>query len=145
MNKQFKFFSLLRNETNIFFFSGCFVYTLASSLRHFWFQSSSWDLGIFDQAVYLISQGQNPFSSLLGFHILGDHGALVLYPIGYLSKIFNSTYFLFFLQGIALSSSIFTLEIINLLLWIGQFCKAITGPNLCTFENNSSNSVCEIC
>ena len=110
MKKQFEFFSFLRNETNIFFLSGFFLYTSASSLRHFWFQSSSWDLGIFDQAIYLISQGENPFSTLLGFHILGDHGALVLYPIGYLSKIFNSTYFLFFLQGIALSSSIFPLE-----------------------------------
>ena len=110
MTKQFKFFSFLRNETNIFFLSGFFVYTFASSLRHFWFQSSSWDLGIFDQAIYLISQGENPFSTLLGFHILGDHGALVLYPIGYLSKLFNSTYFLFFIQGVALSSSIFPLE-----------------------------------
>ncbi len=107
---KFKLFSFLRNETNIFFLSGFFVYTFASSLRHFWFQSSSWDLGIFDQAIYLISQGENPFSTLLGFHILGDHGALVLYPIGYLSKIFNSTYFLFVIQGIALSSSIFPLE-----------------------------------
>ena len=113
MNKQFKFFSPLRNETNLFFLSGFFVYTFASSLRHFWFQSSSWDLGIFDQAIYLISQGESPFSTLLGFHILGDHGALVLYPIGYLSIIFNSTYFLFFLQGIALASSIFPLEKIS--------------------------------
>ncbi len=110
MRSSLKFYSWLRNETNIFFFLGFFVYTFASSLRHFWFQSSSWDLGIFDQAIYLISQGENPISTILGFHILGDHGALVLYPIGYLSKIFNSTYFLFFLQGIALSSSIFPLE-----------------------------------
>tara|TARA_B100001250_G_scaffold176384_1_gene151579 strand:- start:6 stop:1460 length:1455 start_codon:yes stop_codon:yes gene_type:complete len=113
VNKQFKFFSPLRNETNLFFLSGFFVYTFASSLRHFWFQSSSWDLGIFDQAIYLISQGESPFSTLLGFHILGDHGALVLYPIGFLSIIFNSTYFLFFLQGIALASSIFPLEKIS--------------------------------
>ena len=67
-------------------------------------------MGVFDLAIYLISQGENPFSTLLGFHILGDHGALVLYPIGYLSKIFNSTYFLFVIQGIALSSSIFPFE-----------------------------------
>jgi len=110
VSKQFKLFSILFGETNIFFLSGIFVYFFASSLRHFWFQTSSWDLGIFDQAIYLISQGEDPISTLLGFHILADHGALVLYPIGYLSKLFNSTYFLFFLQGIALSSSIFPLE-----------------------------------
>ena len=110
MKKQFNLISSLRNEANIFFLSGFLVYFFASSLRHYWFKSSSWDLGIFDQAIYLISQGENPFSTLLGFHILGDHGALVLYPIGYLSKLFNSTYFLFFIQAVALSSSIFPLE-----------------------------------
>ena len=56
-------------------------------LRHAWFQTSSWDLGIFDQATYLISQGLAPNSTLLNFHILGDHGSLVLYPIGWLSII----------------------------------------------------------
>ena len=110
MKSKFKLFSSCHKETNIFFIGGFLIYTFASSLRHFWFQSSAWDLGIFDQAIYLISLGENPFSTLLGFHILGDHGALVLYPIGYLSKLFTSTYFLFFLQGIALSSSIFPLE-----------------------------------
>ncbi|WP_193197839.1 DUF2079 domain-containing protein [Nostoc sp. MG11] len=37
----------------------------SSSLRHELFQSTAWDLGIFDQAVYLISQGQAPISSFL--------------------------------------------------------------------------------
>ena len=73
----------LRKE-HFFFFVSFLILSFASSLRHFWFHSSSWDLGIFDQAIYLISQGQKPFSTLLGFHILGDHGALVLYPLGFL-------------------------------------------------------------
>ena len=98
----------LRKE-HFFFFVSFLILSLASSLRHFWFHSSSWDLGIFDQAIYLISQGQKPFSTLLGFHILGDHGALVLYPLGFLYKYFSSTYFLFFIQSFALSVSIFPL------------------------------------
>ena len=101
--------NFLRKE-HFFFLVSFFVLSLASSLRHFWFHSSSWDLGIFDQAIYLISQGQEPFSSLLGFHILGDHGALVLYPLGFLYKYFSSTYFLFFIQSFALSVSIFPLH-----------------------------------
>lgn len=36
-----------------------------SSLRHALFQSAAFDLGIFDQAIYLISQGEPPISSLL--------------------------------------------------------------------------------
>ena len=78
-------------------------------LRHSWFQTSSWDLGIFDQATYLISQGLAPNSTLLNFHILGDHGSLVLYPIGWLSIIFPSVKLLFFLQGLALASTVFPL------------------------------------
>ena len=78
-------------------------------LRHCWFQTSSWDLGIFDQATYLISKGLVPNSSLLNFHILGDHGSLVLYPIGWLSTIFPSVKLLFFLQSSALASTVFPL------------------------------------
>ena len=95
---------LYKTETKLFISNTLFL-TLASSLRHFWFNSSSWDLGIFEQAIFLISKGHEPFSSILGFHILGDHGALILYPLAIFYKIFPSTYFLFFLQSSALSLS----------------------------------------
>ena len=100
----------IQNKENIFFLISFLLLSLASSLRHYWFHSSSWDLGIFDQAIYLISQGQEPYSTLLGFHILGDHGALVLYPLGIIYKYFSSTYFLFFVQSFALSVSIYPLS-----------------------------------
>ncbi|KOP24932.1 hypothetical protein AMR41_15980 [Hapalosiphon sp. MRB220] len=76
-----------------------------SSLRHELFHSAAWDLGIFDQAVYLISQGQSPISSFLGFHILGDHAATILYPLALLYKIYPSVYWLLLVQAIALASS----------------------------------------
>ncbi|WP_320666628.1 DUF2079 domain-containing protein [Prochlorococcus sp. MIT 1307] len=93
----------------LFFFIGTFVYSGAVSLRHYWFQTSAWDLGIFDQAIYLISKGLTPESSLLGFHILGDHGALVLYPLGWLYSLFPSVFLLFVVQGSVLASSVFPL------------------------------------
>jgi uncharacterized membrane protein len=37
-----------------------------SSLRHALFQSNAFDLGLFDQAVYLISQGQPPIVAMAG-------------------------------------------------------------------------------
>ena len=83
--------------------------SLLSSIRHIWFQSNAWDLGIFDQAIYLISQGADPISSFLDFHILGDHAALVLYPIGLIYRAFPSTYFILILQSVAITSSIFPL------------------------------------
>jgi uncharacterized membrane protein len=61
-------------------------------------------LGIFDQAVYLISQGQPPISSFLGFHILGDHAAIIFYPLALLYKIYPTVYWLLLVQAIALAS-----------------------------------------
>ncbi|MDC3089369.1 DUF2079 domain-containing protein, partial [Prochlorococcus sp. AH-716-N03] len=107
LNKIFNF--LFTKETKFFIGSTLFL-TLASSLRHFWFNSASWDLGIFEQAIFLISQGKQPFSTLLGFHILGDHGALILYPLALLYKIFPSTYFLFVLQSSSLAAAIYPLK-----------------------------------
>ncbi|PMB51207.1 hypothetical protein CEN39_16490 [Fischerella thermalis CCMEE 5201] len=75
-----------------------------SSLRHILFHSAAWDLGIFDQAVYLISQGQPPISSFLGFHILGDHAAIIFYPLALLYKIYPTVYWLLLVQAIALAS-----------------------------------------
>lgn len=74
-----------------------------SSLRHFLIQSSGWDLGIFDQAVYLISEGKTPISSIIGFHILGDHAAFIFYPLALFYKIYPDVHWLFLVQAIALS------------------------------------------
>ncbi len=74
-----------------------------SSLRHTLFHSTAWDLGIFDQAVYLISQGQPAFSSLMRFHVLADHAALILYPISILYKIYPDIHWLLAVQAGALA------------------------------------------
>lgn len=74
-----------------------------SSLRHALFQSGAFDLGIFDQAVYLISQGKSPISSFLGFHILGDHAALIFYPLALLYKLHPDVHWLLAMQAIALA------------------------------------------
>ncbi len=76
---------------------------VCSSLRHILFQSNAFDLGIFDQAVYLISQGKEPISTFMGYHILGDHAAWIWYPLALLYKIYPSVYWLFFLQAISLA------------------------------------------
>lgn len=82
---------------------GTLILFAASSLRHFLFQSTAFDLGIFDQAIYLISQGETPISSFLGFHIIGDHAAGIFYPLALLYKVYPSVYWLFIVQALALS------------------------------------------
>jgi len=79
------------------------VLFLISCARHLMFQSTGWDLGIFDQGIYLISQGETPFSSLISFHILGDHGAWIFYLIALLYKIYPHVFWLFLLQSVALA------------------------------------------
>lgn len=74
-----------------------------SSLRHAMIQSIAWDLGIFDQVVYLISQGQQPISSLIDVHILGDHAAWIFYPLALLYKIYPDANWLLAVQAVALA------------------------------------------
>ncbi|MGK7875885.1 MAG: DUF2079 domain-containing protein [Xenococcaceae cyanobacterium] len=73
-----------------------------SSLRHALFHSS-FDLRWYDQATYLISQGQPPILSVEGYHLLGDQVALVCYPLALLYKIYPDVHWLFAVQAIALA------------------------------------------
>jgi len=79
------------------------IFFFCSSLRHALFQSTAFDLGIFDQAIYLISQNQTPFSSLMEMHILGDHAAVIYYPLALLYKIYPDVHWLLLVQAVALS------------------------------------------
>jgi uncharacterized membrane protein len=74
-----------------------------SSLRHTLFQSGAFDLGIYDQVVYLMSQGKPPISSILGFHHMGNHAAWAVYPLALLYKIYPSPYWLLVVQAVALA------------------------------------------
>jgi uncharacterized membrane protein len=78
---------------------------ICSSVRHWLYQSHGYDLGWFDQAVYLISTGQNPIVSFGGFHILGDHAAIIFYPIALLYKIYPDVHWLFAIQALALAGA----------------------------------------
>jgi uncharacterized membrane protein len=80
------------------------IFFACSSLKHLHFSSTAFDLGIFDQAIYLISQGKPPVSSIVDYHILGDHAALILYPLSLLYKIHPSVYWLFAVQALGLAS-----------------------------------------
>ncbi|MBD2179138.1 DUF2079 domain-containing protein [Pseudanabaena sp. FACHB-1998] len=83
-----------------------------SSIRHALFQSGALDLGFFDQGIYLISQGLYPRSTIIDIHMLGDHAALILYPLSLFYKIYPDIHWLFLIQAIAISISIF--PIVNL-------------------------------
>jgi uncharacterized membrane protein len=97
---------LTKNNINGIVGISALILFTASILRHELFNSSG-DLAFFDQTVYLVSQGKPPISSVLGFHILADHAAWILYPIALLYKIYPHVYWLFAVQSIALSLGAF--------------------------------------
>ena len=79
------------------------IFFICSSLRHAFFYSTGFDLGIYDQVVYLISQGKSPISSFLGYHHLGNHAAWAVYPLGLFYMIHPDIHWLLLLQAVCLA------------------------------------------
>ena len=96
------FFSI----TKLFFIASIILF-LCSSLRHILFQSTAFELGIYDQVAYLISQGISPISSFLEIHHLGNHAAWAMYPVSLLYWIYPSVYWLLFIQAISLALGVY--------------------------------------
>ena len=104
-NKTFtdKKLYLLSSLVSILFWS-------LSSFRHFLLQSNGYDLGLFDQWIWLASRDLPQYSSMSGIHLLADHGAWLLYIPVLFYKIFPSIHWLFLSQSIALSFTIIPLS-----------------------------------
>jgi uncharacterized membrane protein len=84
---------------------GCATLMLfgCSTARHALFQSGALDLGYFDQATYLISQGLPPIVSFWGYHFLGGHADWIMYLVAGFYKIHPDVHWLFAIQAIALA------------------------------------------
>ena len=67
----------------LFFLVAVFTlgFSLISVLRHFRFESFAYDLGIYDQALWLMSNFKVPISTIKNSHILGDHLIPSLYLV----------------------------------------------------------------
>jgi uncharacterized membrane protein len=108
MNLKNKFTKFSINPVLVIVGISTLVLFFFSSLRHSLFYSGAEDLGIFDQGVYLISQGVSPNSSLINdkvdIHIFADHAAFILYPLSAFYKIYPDIHWLLLIQAIALSS-----------------------------------------
>ncbi|NEP60230.1 MAG: DUF2079 domain-containing protein [Symploca sp. SIO2G7] len=94
---------LQSNTVSLITGASALIFFLCSSWRHALFQSTAYDLGWYDQVIYLISQGQKPIVSFWGYHVMGDHAAVILYPLALLYKIYPDVHWLFAVQAIALA------------------------------------------
>lgn len=75
-----------------------------AALRHTLLQSNGFDLGIYDQVAWQMSQGLEPRSTLFGLHHMGNYGAWVFYTIGSLCRLVPTVHWLFFTQALGLNS-----------------------------------------
>ena len=64
-----------------------FIFYSLSILRHYLLQSNAYDLGLFDQWIWLTSKNLPSYSSMTGLHMLADHGAWTLYIPSLIYKI----------------------------------------------------------
>ena len=85
-----------------------------SALRHDLLQSNAYDLGLFDQWVWLIGRGFEPVSSMEHVHVLADHGAWLLYAAGAAYGLPPGVHWLLASQAIALSFTAIPIW------WLGQ-------------------------
>jgi len=96
------YFKFLYSQTYQLCIIAFLILFISSSIRHELFQSTTYDLGIVDNILYLISHGKEPISPLLKYHIMGDHAAWIFYLLAIPYKIFPSVYWLFLIQALAL-------------------------------------------
>ena len=79
-----------------------FIFYSLAVLRHYLLQSNAYDLGLFDQWIWLTSKNLPSYSSITGLHMFADHGAWTLYIPSLIYKIKPDLNILFFSQSVSL-------------------------------------------
>ena len=78
------------------------IFYFLAVLRHYLLQSNAFDLGLFDQWIWLTSKNLPSYSSMTGLHMMADHGAWTLYIPSLIYKIKPDLNILFFSQSLSL-------------------------------------------
>ncbi|MGB3532579.1 MAG: DUF2079 domain-containing protein [Microcoleaceae cyanobacterium] len=99
--------SIQFDSVTVLFIIATIILFCCSAIRHILFHSTAFELGIYDQVAYLISQGKPPISSFLNIHHLGNHAAWAMYPVSLFYWIYPSVYWLLFIQAISLALGVY--------------------------------------
>ena len=85
---------------------GCYVFlfTAWSLSKHHDYATFGFDLGIFDQGVWLLSRFKDPFVTVRGLDLFGDHTSFILVLLAPLYWVFSSSSTLLVAQTIALGA-----------------------------------------
>ena len=66
--------------------------------------TSSYDSGLYDQGIWLLSRFDAPFVTLMGRNLLGDHSSFVLLLLVPLYWLFPAAGTMFFAQSVAIAA-----------------------------------------
>ena len=104
-------------------------FCLISVLRHLRFESFGYDLGIYDQGLWLWSKFQEPFSTIKNSHIFGDHLVPSLYLISPIYWFFDDVKALLIFQSVWITLGVIPLYLLAkeklktpFLLFVLSFC-----------------------
>ena len=92
--------------------SSTLIFYFLAILKHLLLQSTAYDLGLFDQWIWLTSQGLPSYSSMTGLHMLADHGAWTLYIASFIYKIKPDLNILLISQSASLCFTTFPLYLL---------------------------------
>ena len=81
------------------------IFTLKGILLHEIFGTSAYDMGLFDQTLWLTSQFEPIFNTVRGLHAHGDHFKPIQLIFVPLYKIYPSIYWALFLQSVSVGAS----------------------------------------
>ena len=84
------------------FLSFIILFILAAS-RHLLLQSNAYDLGIFEQYLWMASRGIFAPGTIHGIHIFADHGAFILLPMSLLYLVWSSPLCLLAMQSFCIA------------------------------------------
>jgi len=80
------------------------AYFTALTVRiHHSMGTSAYDFGLYDQGIWLLSEGKAPFVTLMGRNLFGDHTSFILLLLVPLYWLFSSTATLFVVQSIVIA------------------------------------------
>ena len=65
--------------------------------------TSAYDFGLYDQGIWLLSQGKEPFVTLMGRNLFGDHTSFILLLLVPLYWLFSSTATLLVVQSVVIA------------------------------------------
>jgi len=64
--------------------------------------TSSYDVGLYEQGVWLLSHGKAPFVTLMGRNMFGDHASFILLGLAPIYRLFPNAGTLFFFQSLVI-------------------------------------------